>query len=130
MMFSQLIHFNSNVTKEEWEHFSMKFITRAAQEVNKARQLRSYIDMLLKQVTEDLWKQFSVTNEAFRQRIAETREAKLKLENEHHEVIQILHYENQQNIYPSSIKSGVIQSNSNKNNFILYLILPDIAASK
>lgn len=65
----------------------MKFIKRATQEVNKARQLCSYIDMLLKQVTEDLWKQFSVTNETFRQRIAETREAKLKLENEHHEVI-------------------------------------------
>lgn len=90
------MHFNSNATKEEWQHFSVKFIKRGAQEVNKARQLCSYIDMLLKQVTEDLWKQFSVTNAAFKQRIAETQEAKLKLENEHHEVIQILHYENQQ----------------------------------
>jgi len=108
----------------------MKFIKRAAQEVNKARQLCSYIDTLLKQVTEDLWKQLSITNEAFRQRTAETREAKLKLENEHHEVIQILHYENQLNICPSLINIGVIQSNSNENNFILYVILPDIAASK
>lgn len=65
----------------------MKFIKRAAQEVNKARQLCSYIDTLLKQVTEDLWKQLSITNEAFRQRTAETREAKLKLENEHHETL-------------------------------------------
>lgn len=125
-----MIHFNSNVTKEEWEHFSMKFIKRAAQEVNKAQQLCSYIDLLLKQVTEDLWKQFIVTNEAFRQRIAETREAKLKLENEHHEVIQILYYKNQLNIWPSLINIGVIQSNSNENDFILYVILSDIAASK
>lgn len=73
----------------------MKIVKRAAQEVNQARRLWSYIDMLLKQVTEDLWKQFSVTNAAFKRRIAETREAKLKLENEHHEVIQILHHENQ-----------------------------------
>ena len=108
----------------------MKFIKRAAQEVNKARRLRSYIDILLKQVTEDLRKQFSVTNEAFRQRIAETREAKLKLENEHHEVIQILHYENQVNMCPSLINNGVVQSNSKDSDFILYVILSDIAASK
>jgi len=108
----------------------MKFIKRAAQEVNKSRQLCSYTDILLKQVTEDLWKQFSVTNEAFRQRIAETREAKLKLENEHHEVIQILHYENKLNICPHLINTEVIHSNRNENDFILYVILPDVAESK
>jgi tektin-1 len=47
--------------------------------------------MLLKKVAEDLWNQFNVTNEAFRCRIAETREAKTKLENEHHEVIHRIH---------------------------------------
>jgi tektin-1 len=83
--------FNRNITKEEWEHFSKKFIERAAKDVNNARPLRSYIDILLKQVTEDLLSQFSVTNESFRCRIQETRDAKIKLENEHHEVIHNIH---------------------------------------
>ncbi|KAJ4434396.1 hypothetical protein ANN_22956, partial [Periplaneta americana] len=77
----------SNVTKEEWEHFSKQFIERAAREVNNARPLRSYIDTLLKQITEDLLNQYNITNEAFRRRIAETRETKIKLENEHHETL-------------------------------------------
>jgi tektin-1 len=79
--------FNRNITREEWDHFSKKFIECAAKDVNNARSLRSYIDMLLKQVTEDLLSQYNVTNESFRRRIQETREAKVKLENEHHEVI-------------------------------------------
>ncbi|KDR20069.1 tektin-1 isoform X2 [Zootermopsis nevadensis] len=76
-----------NVTKEEWALFSNKLNERATKEVNNARPLHSYIDILLKQVTEDLWNQFNVTNEAFRRRISETREVKLKLENEHHETL-------------------------------------------
>jgi tektin-1 len=83
--------FNRNVTKEEWEHFSKKFIERAAKEVNNARPLRSYIHILLKQITEDLLNQYNVANEAFRRRIRETRDAKIKLENEHHEVIHDIH---------------------------------------
>jgi tektin-1 len=83
--------FNRNITKEEWEHLSKKFIERAAKDVNTARPLRSYIDILLKQVREDLLSQFNVTNESFRRRIQETRDAKIKLENEHHEVIYNIH---------------------------------------
>ncbi|PNF43147.1 Tektin-1 [Cryptotermes secundus] len=77
-----------NITREEWEHFSKKFIERAAKDVNNTRPLRSYIDILLKQVTEDLLNQYRVTNESFSRRIRETRDAKIKLENEHHETMQ------------------------------------------
>jgi tektin-1 len=91
--------FTRSITREEWEHFSKKFIERAAKDVNNARPLCSYIDILLKQVTEDLLNQYRVTNESFTRRIQETRNAKIKLENEHHEVIHNIHSEGKNNKY-------------------------------
>ncbi|XP_067011014.1 tektin-1 [Anabrus simplex] len=76
-----------NISQEEWLEFSAKNIERASKEVNNARPLRSYVDTLLKQVIDDLWKQYHVTNEAFRRRIEETREAKEKLEKKHYETV-------------------------------------------
>lgn len=58
----------------------------ANKEMNSGKQLRSYIDTIIKQTIDELNRQKNVTNEAFRQRIEQTREAKIKLELEHSEV--------------------------------------------
>lgn len=76
----------SNVTGEEWALYTQQTIDRAAKELVSGRPIRSYINQLLKQVIEDLWKQYYVTNDAFSRRIAEYKEAKAKLENKHFEV--------------------------------------------
>ncbi|XP_023311162.1 tektin-1 [Anoplophora glabripennis] len=76
----------SNITLEEWEQYTRANIEKAAKEINSARQLRSYVDTLLKQVIEDLCNQYHIVNEAFRKRIEETKEVKLKLEVQHSEV--------------------------------------------
>ncbi|KAF2901753.1 hypothetical protein ILUMI_04431 [Ignelater luminosus] len=76
----------SNITAEEWEHFTRQNIERAAKEITSARSLRAYVDTLLKQVIEDLWHQYHTVNEAFRRRIEETKEAKTKLEIQHSEI--------------------------------------------
>lgn len=61
-------------------------LERAAKEINSARQLRSYVDTLLKQVIEDLRDQWHTVNNAFRDRIELVKEAKTKLETQHFEV--------------------------------------------
>lgn len=45
--------------------------------------LRSYVEILFKQVVEDISNQFNRTNEQFRQRMEEMRYAKIKLEGLH-----------------------------------------------
>lgn len=60
-------------------------IAATAKELNSAKPLRSYIDILLRQVVEDLESQVSITNEAYKKRIGETRYAKIRLENLHRE---------------------------------------------
>lgn len=76
----------ANITLEEWEQYTRSNIEKAAKEINSARQLRSYVDTLLKQVAEDLQNQYHIVNEAFRKRIEEAKEIKLKLEVQHSEV--------------------------------------------
>nr|CAD7576070.1 unnamed protein product [Timema californicum] len=75
-----------NVTNDEWNEFCRKNIDRAAKEINNARPLRAYINTLLKQVIDDLWRQYHITNDAFKIRIEDTRRAKDKLEREHYEL--------------------------------------------
>ncbi|XP_054257827.1 tektin-1 [Macrosteles quadrilineatus] len=76
-----------NVTDEEWAMYTQQTIDRAAKELVSGRPLRSYINQLLKQVIEDLWKQYYAVNEAFRRRIEEYKEAKTKFENQHFETM-------------------------------------------
>lgn len=54
-----------------------------AKELNSAAQLRAYIDILLKQVCEDMENQTDRTNEAFKSRISELQHVKKCLENKH-----------------------------------------------
>ncbi|XP_022205850.2 tektin-1 [Nilaparvata lugens] len=81
----------AKITVDEWEAFTQRNIDDAAKELKAGRPIRSYIDMLLKQVIEDLWKQYNVVNDAFRQRISEYKEAKIKLENQHCETVRQAH---------------------------------------
>ena len=62
-------------------------IESSKKEIQIAKQIRSRIDHALKQIITDLIKQKSATDEAFRQRLEETKEAKEKLELQHSEVI-------------------------------------------
>ncbi|XP_028049591.2 tektin-1 [Monomorium pharaonis] len=77
----------SGIMLNEWEQQTNSNVIGAYKEVNGTQQLRNYIDTIIKQTIDDLNKQKDVTNEAFRQRIEETREAKIKLELEHSEII-------------------------------------------
>lgn len=71
---------------EEWELKTTESAEKAIKEKNAGLQLRVYVDILLKQITEDLFNQYHIVNEAFECRIKETKEAKMKLELQHHEV--------------------------------------------
>ncbi|XP_011251049.2 tektin-1 [Camponotus floridanus] len=77
----------STVTLNEWELQTNNNVISANKEVNDSKQLRCYIDTIIKQTIDDLNKQEDVTNEAFKQRIEQTREAKIKLELQHSEII-------------------------------------------
>lgn len=77
----------SAATLNEWELQTNSNVISANKEVNSTKRLRCYIDAMIKQTVDDLTKQKDVTNEAFRQRIEQTREAKIKLELQHSEII-------------------------------------------
>lgn len=76
-------------TLNEWELQTNSNVISANKEVNSTKRLRCYIDAMIKQTVDDLTKQKDITNEAFRQRIEQTREAKIKLELQHSEVCKI-----------------------------------------
>ncbi|XP_012274923.1 tektin-1 [Orussus abietinus] len=77
----------SRISLQEWERQTNKNIMEASKEVNTVRPMRCYIDKILQQVTDDLIAQKRTTDEAFRHRIDETREAKMKLEKQHSEIM-------------------------------------------
>jgi len=77
----------ATITQEEWATSTQENIDAAAKELTTGRPLRAYIDVLLKQVVEDLWKQYDIVNEAFRRRIEEYKDYKAKLENQHFETV-------------------------------------------
>lgn len=58
-------------------------VTKTIKEIATSKQTRSYFDVLLKQVIEDLSKQIYKLNEIFRKRISEYRHAKQLLEEIH-----------------------------------------------
>ncbi|KAL6431396.1 hypothetical protein ACFW04_007197 [Cataglyphis niger] len=77
----------SAVTLNEWEFQTNSNVISANIEVNNTKRFRCYIDAMIKQTVDDLTKQKDVTNEAFRQRIEQTREIKRKLELQHSEIV-------------------------------------------
>ncbi|XP_046391034.1 tektin-1 [Ischnura elegans] len=74
-------------TEDGWNQYSLNNLKRSAKEINNAKILKSYLDLLIKQTCEDLNKKFAKTNMAFKLRIDEIKEAKKKLEDEHHKVV-------------------------------------------
>lgn len=80
--------FCSNMTNQEWMEFTKVAIQNTAKELNSAKPLRSYIDIILKQFVEDLSNQVGRTNEAFTKRISEARYAKTVLEGIHNTTAQ------------------------------------------
>ncbi|KAG5677871.1 hypothetical protein PVAND_007588 [Polypedilum vanderplanki] len=72
-----------NSTINEWTRETTKNIEVCKQEIKCAMSLRSYVEILFKQVVEDISDQFNRTNESFRTRMEEIRYAKLKLEGLH-----------------------------------------------
>ncbi|CAK9812375.1 TEKT1 [Anthophora quadrimaculata] len=77
----------STIELNEWEMQTNNNIIAASKEVNSARPLRCYIDTIIKQAVNDLIEQKNSTDGAFRRRIEETKETKLKLELQHSEIM-------------------------------------------
>ncbi|KAG6802019.1 tektin-1 [Apis mellifera caucasica] len=77
----------STIELNEWEMQTNNNIMIASKEINCAITLRCYIDTIIKQAIDDLNEQKNATNEAFRHRIEETKEAKTKLELQHSEIM-------------------------------------------
>lgn len=74
---------NSNSTVVEWTRETTKNIELCKQQIKCAMSLRSYVEILFKQVVEDVSDRFSRTNEQFCKRMEEMRYAKMKLEGLH-----------------------------------------------
>lgn len=81
--FSLIFSCYSNSTVLEWTRETTKNIGLCKQEIKCCMSLRSYVEILFKQVVEDISNQFNRTNEQFRSRMEEMRYAKMKLEGLH-----------------------------------------------
>ncbi|XP_056414630.1 tektin-1 isoform X2 [Hyla sarda] len=70
----------SSVTPKEWEDFSNANIEKAEKQRNNAVALRTLIDSILSETAFDMRKQCDTVNFALKKGVAETKEAKNKLE--------------------------------------------------
>ncbi|XP_014489348.1 PREDICTED: tektin-1 [Dinoponera quadriceps] len=82
-----ILYPNKPVTIDEWEQQTNNNVIEANKEVNSSKQLRSYIDTIIKQTIDGLNEQKDATNKAFTHRNEQTQEAKKKLELRHSEVL-------------------------------------------
>ncbi|KAL4223750.1 Tektin 1 [Mactra antiquata] len=78
---------SNSVSPEEWEDFSHKNIEKAERERQSSVSLRSLIDGILQQTSNDMRKQCSEVNVAFNKRIAESKDTKSKLEDHLNKVL-------------------------------------------
>ncbi|XP_078486230.1 tektin-1-like [Ciona intestinalis] len=69
-----------SVTPIDWASFSDANVEKAERERNSSVNLRASIDGILKQTADDMHTQCAAVNLAFRERVAETKKAKDKLE--------------------------------------------------
>lgn len=70
----------ASITEKEWEEVTKENIQKTFKELGAARQLRSYVDILLKQVINDLKSQYHIVNNAYRERVEELKRTKMKTE--------------------------------------------------
>ncbi|KAM7356766.1 tektin C [Cochliomyia hominivorax] len=82
-----LAHHHCQYSLGEWQHTTYKNLETNAKELNSAAELRAYIDLLLKQVCEDMENQTDRTNESFQRRISELKHVKKCLENKHNDTM-------------------------------------------
>ncbi|KAK3611711.1 hypothetical protein CHS0354_034380 [Potamilus streckersoni] len=78
---------SNSVSPEDWQNFSNANILMTERERQSSVELRSLVDGILQQTTNDMRKQCSDVNLAFNKRIAETKDAKSKLEDHLNKVI-------------------------------------------
>eukprot|EP00918_Siedleckia_nematoides_P049923 GHVU01109309.1.p1 GENE.GHVU01109309.1~~GHVU01109309.1.p1 ORF type:complete len:412 (+),score=84.90 GHVU01109309.1:30-1238(+) len=71
----------NSVTPDDWEDFSNRNILETEKQVQNSISLRSVIDGILQQAANDIRQQKECVDIAFERRIAETRDAKEKLED-------------------------------------------------
>ena len=69
------------MTPDDWQDFSHKNIEKAERERQSSLDLRSMIDGILQQTSNDMRKQCSEVNVAFNKRINESKDTKSKLED-------------------------------------------------
>ncbi|KAG8590138.1 hypothetical protein GDO81_006651 [Engystomops pustulosus] len=70
----------NSVSPKEWEDFSNVNIEKAEKQRNNAVALRTLIDSILSETAADMHKQCETVNYALKRRVAETKDAKNKLE--------------------------------------------------
>lgn len=70
---------------ESWQKITLDTIQRTSQDITKGRSLRSFVDVLLRQVAEDIFSKTEATNVAFKKRIVEVKATKDRLEDVHRE---------------------------------------------
>lgn len=83
-------HCSIATTQHEWEQLTHTLVQKTSKLIAESKQLRSFIDIMLNHTMESVSKQVQRVNEAFRQRIADTRLAKETLENLQKETLQKL----------------------------------------
>lgn len=79
---------NSSVTPEDWQDFSNANIEQAERERQSSVDLRSLVDGILQQSSNDMQKQCEAVDLAFSKRIAETKDTKGKLEDHLNKVLE------------------------------------------
>lgn len=84
-VFLILFSFRS-VSIPEWEKYSNEIMESSQKKIQTARLFQEHVKVLLKEIINDLKKQYFIVNESFQRRICELKEAKARLEEQHFEV--------------------------------------------
>ncbi|XP_069766485.1 tektin-1 isoform X2 [Narcine bancroftii] len=74
--------FSSSVAPKEWQDFTNTNIVNAGKQKNNSMAMRSLIDGILSQTTDDMLKQVQRVNQSFQFHIKETKDAKSRLEQQ------------------------------------------------
>jgi len=77
----------NSVSPEDWQDFSHKNIEKAERERQSSVELRSLVDGILQQTSNDMRKQCNEVNVAFNKRINESKDTKSKLEDHLNKVL-------------------------------------------
>lgn len=113
----------SNSTVAEWTRETSKNIDLCKQEIKCAMSLRSYVEILFKQVVEDISDQFNRTNESFRTRMEEIRYTKMKLESLHCGTANQVNFCAMSNLFSLIIKLNPFKFNNQISAYPFFLLV-------